>query len=238
MENGINLNYHGGRYLDLFIGKWTTRDPLDWKYPGQSPYNYVLNSPTNFIDPNGMEVYVDKSGNFIDGPILDPNDPSVFMDMGDRMMYYASLNDPKDLAFVYKGVYTGIILDFENGLESILLMGGVNEDKGFFGKYSYALKESLAKGKMDYIQHFDLGDKLALIGGVVYNEFDTGNYLWGAGMRRLGFSYLPVKVGSEVNAFFNTNRQNPYLGKPAWMPTWAGDSPADQRAIRNGFYGK
>jgi hypothetical protein len=28
-------------------------DPLSSKYPGHSPYNYVLNSPTNLIDPTG-----------------------------------------------------------------------------------------------------------------------------------------------------------------------------------------
>ena len=34
--------------------KHTTQDPMAEKYMGYSPYNYCVNSPINFVDPNGM----------------------------------------------------------------------------------------------------------------------------------------------------------------------------------------
>ncbi|MBI2420254.1 MAG: RHS repeat-associated core domain-containing protein [Ignavibacteriales bacterium] len=54
------LNYHGARYYDSELGRWLNVDPLADKYPGWSGYNYCMNNPLRFIDPNGMEI--DDSG--------------------------------------------------------------------------------------------------------------------------------------------------------------------------------
>jgi len=33
---------------------WLSVDPMRNKYPGWSPYNYSLNNPLRYLDPNGM----------------------------------------------------------------------------------------------------------------------------------------------------------------------------------------
>ncbi len=38
--------------------RWLSVDPMADKYPGWSPYNYTLNNPINYFDPNGDSVWV------------------------------------------------------------------------------------------------------------------------------------------------------------------------------------
>lgn len=43
---------------DAELGRWFTKDPCAEMYLSYSPYNYTLNNPINYLDPNGM--WVDK----------------------------------------------------------------------------------------------------------------------------------------------------------------------------------
>jgi RHS repeat-associated protein len=56
VESGYD--YFGARYYDSRIGRWLVVDPLFEKHPEWSPYNYVLDNPLVFIDPNGQQVLV------------------------------------------------------------------------------------------------------------------------------------------------------------------------------------
>jgi RHS repeat-associated protein len=54
-DNETGLDYYRARYYDSAVGRFISEDPLGFSAGDGNLYRYVGNSPTNFIDPSGLD---------------------------------------------------------------------------------------------------------------------------------------------------------------------------------------
>ncbi len=54
-DEETGLYYYGARYYSAWLGRFVSVDPLQFKFPHLTPYNYASNSPVTHLDIDGMQ---------------------------------------------------------------------------------------------------------------------------------------------------------------------------------------
>ncbi|MEW6296046.1 MAG: RHS repeat-associated core domain-containing protein, partial [Candidatus Diapherotrites archaeon] len=86
-DENTGLSYYGYRFYVPALGRWLTRDPIG-EEGGINLYEFVKNSPVNFIDPKGLKVYP---------PVCQP-EPSCnpYKKCGEWVLYIVCSTAPND----------------------------------------------------------------------------------------------------------------------------------------------
>ena len=241
-EFGSLTHYdYGFRIYNPGIGRFLSVDPLADKYPGWNPYNYTLNNPVRFIDPDGRAaddiIYLNSSGKVskierTDNPVnlfvmeetsqvlhlndtknLDSDISKRNFEVGDRVFFNIS-NDELASAIDAAGEGTWLNVAFKSYFEADFVMSYLVPN--YFGRDGTGQEQVYLEDGLLSI-HYVENQHYFKFGDDfrLFNLYDAGNFMWGAWMNDSGFSPSAAKMGSELNEFFM-------------------DADADQRAIKAG----
>jgi RHS repeat-associated protein len=66
LDAETGLMYYRARYFDPAAGTFVSEDPLGFGAGDENLYRYVFNSPTNYVDPSGLEttIYIHTGGSW------------------------------------------------------------------------------------------------------------------------------------------------------------------------------
>jgi RHS repeat-associated protein len=218
------LYYYGARYYDPKICVFYGVDPMTDLHEDFSPFVYCYNNPIRFVDPLGLDTLnFDESGKYIKtitaagehvGKVAGENGCTfIFADQTWAGEFTTEEFPMSEEMGGDGGRYNSIYLVPKEIIDKIIEDSGVKDanNQKFISKYIYALKESRGiNKKMDYVNNksaikMQKGNPYSLFVTdsqglkVAHDNFNFGNFLWGAGMKSLTIPYIDAITGAHAD---------------------------------------
>jgi RHS repeat-associated protein len=242
-EFGLNAYDFGNRMYSADVPRFWQLDRFADKYYSLSPYQYTAGNPVKYVDINGDSLYVfnTKGDLTIKLPWITKASIGIIgkedKDGNVKSIKTFSFNDLNDDRKVIEGNFeTNIAILSQEDIDNYVNKSVSSRP---FTAYNFQLivnESSVEAGNdasavLDFSwEHLDKypSNTYFLIDGVLYNNRDAGNYMWGAAMNKIGISETFAKTMADMSSRKSGHIQN--AGIPAGLP----DSNGDQRAIGNG----
>jgi RHS repeat-associated protein len=230
LDEETGLYYYGARYYDARISLWLSADPLQEKYPNVSTYVYCVQNPVRFVDPDGMDEYEfekNKEGQYVYNGVKNTKDGAnyaILKDTEEKIYFADSENDAKSIE---SGDITQLRFVSDREVMNDLERAGVNKWYNKARNLWYLYKHSDAStgsGELDFVVNSEIfgyntimDEKVAvglpdyylyvkkdLAGNYIgHNNYNFGNYLWGAAANALEVSLTVTRMGAHANNYLN-----------------------------------
>jgi RHS repeat-associated protein len=124
----------GARIYDSRIANWLSTDPLQKKYPNESPYNFVSQNPILYVDKDGRDKVIsitlyDKNGN---RTLITQTDKNYFEY---KMEFEADASFGNKIKYYKTNVYEEYVIDLANPKNNTFKSGSTIHSKLKLGEY-------------------------------------------------------------------------------------------------------
>ncbi|MBR5715521.1 MAG: hypothetical protein IKX59_02980, partial [Bacteroidales bacterium] len=229
-----NYDIHARQYFAM-APTWDRIDPMTEDNPQFSPYSYCMGDPVNLGDYNGLDTLYfkmnkdGKTANYDNKIISDGKHIGIIKtDSGQIIQFsfvyqkdadrFKKKDNLTDEDILDKSLLTGVsLIDKETLKSQIECVPGWLGSLPFGYRYlslAYAFMQSRGtNGTLDFVNYPLIQDRPRHLfipndnTNIAHDSFNFGNYLWGAGMRRLGIPLSVSLIGGNIDSLKHNNLQ-------------------------------